>query len=184
MAISAIATAGPQPPTLASLLQVNRINPITGKDADDIGGASEALTPKTNAKAAITPKLVQDVLKTLNQLGAKTEVSTASAGQSQDVKKSALDFISSVVAAIKPETSSPLAKSLSPLQQLQDGIGQMVNQAQSGATLNQGVVQSAEQLLKSVGVPSNANTLGSLLEGLQKSILDESGAGGLINVTA
>ena len=189
MAISAIANSGPQPPTLASLLQINRVDPITGRDSDDAKEVSGSLLPKAGSKPAAIPKLVQDVLKTLSQMGAnlpgnKSEGVAGSGAQSQDIKKAATDFLSSVISAIGPKANDATKKGANSFEQLDAGISKMISQASSGASIDAAVVQSADNLLKTAGVANNANTLSGLLEGLQKSLLDESGAGSLINVTA
>jgi hypothetical protein len=189
MAISAIANSGPQPPTLASLLQINRVNPITGRDSEDAKEVSGALVPKAGAKPALVPKLVQDVLKTLSQMGAslsgnKAEVVAGSSAQAQDIKKTAIDFLTSVISAVKPPADGQTSKAASPLEQLSDGISKMITEVSSGLSIDAAVAQSADKLLKASGLSSNANTLGGLLQGLQKSLLDETGAGSLVNVTA
>ena len=186
MAISAVANSGPQPPSLASLLQINRINPITGKDADDAKGVSGATLPKAGAKPSVIPRLAQDVLKTLSQLGANPLATQAegSGAQAQDIKKTAVDFLTSVISALKPQADNSYAKVVNPLEQLNTGISQMISAVGNGSSIDTAVAQSADKLLKSAGVPSNSNTLGGLLEGLQRSLLDDSGVGSLINVTA
>ena len=186
MAISAIANAGTQPPSLASLLQINRINPITGRDSDDAKEASGVPAPKAGAKPAAIPKLIQDVLKTLNQMGASLSVSKTdrSSAQAHDIKKSAMDFLTSVISAVKPQSEDASSKAASPLEQLNAGISKMIGEVSSGSSVDAAVVQSADKLLKASGIPSNSNTLGGLLEGLSKSLLDEAGTGSLINVTA
>jgi hypothetical protein len=188
MAISAIANSGVQPPSLASLLQINRINPVAGRDSDDANGVSGLSLPKASAKATVIPKLVQDVLKTLSQMGASLSGNkvdgTGSGAQGQDLKKSAMDFLTSVISAVKPQADGANTKPVSPLEQLNAGIAKMVSEANNGSVVNTAVAQSADKLLNASGLSSNANTLSSLLQGLQKSLLDESGVGSLINVTA
>lgn len=186
MAISAVANSGPQPPSLASLLQINRINPVTGKDSDEANGVSGLALPKTSAKPSVIPKLVQDVLKTLSQMGANPLGNKAenSGALAQEVKKSAMDFLTSVISAIKTQSDGSSARVGNPLEQLNAGISQMIDDAGNGLSIDVAVTQSADKLLKSAGVPTNSNTLGGLLEGLQRSLLDDSGAGSLINVTA
>jgi hypothetical protein len=186
MAISPIANSGPQPPSLASLLQINRINPITGRDSEDAKEASGISAPKVGAKPAAIPKLVQDVLKTLNQMGASLSVSKAdgSSAQIQDIKKSAMDFLTSVISAVKPQSEDGASKAASPLEQLNAGISKMISEVSTGLSVDAAVAQSADKLLKASGVPSNSNTMGGLLEGLNRSLLDEAGTGSLINVSA
>ena len=189
MAISAIANSGPQPPSLASLLQINRVNPITGRDSDDAKEVLGALVPKAGSKPTVIPKLVQDVLKTLNQMGAnlsgnKTDGTAGSGAQAQDIKKTAMDFLTSVMSAVKPQADSATSKVASPLEQLNAGISKMISEVSGGLAVDATVAQSADKLLKASGLSSNANTLGGLLQGLQKSLMDEAGAGSLINVTA
>ena len=185
MAISAVANSGPQPPSLASLLQINRINPITGKDPDESNSVSGAAVPKASSKPSVIPKLVQDVLKTLSQMGANPLGNKAenSGAQAQETKKTAVDFLTSVISAVKNQANSS-AKVANPLEQLNAGISQMIGEVGNGSSIDVAVMQSADRLLKSAGVPSNSNTLGDLLEGLQRSLLDDSGVGSLINVTA
>ena len=189
MAISAIANSGPQPPTLASLLQINRVNPITGRDIDDANAVSGQTTPKSSAKTSITPKLVQDVLQTLSQLGGPLPGGKASATgitnqKFEDIKKSAVQFLTSVMTAIKPQADGQSTNASNSIEHIHAAIGQMSIQASGGLSLNPEVAQSAQLLLKSADIPSNPVSLGGLLEGLQKSLLDQSGSGSLISLTA
>ena len=182
MAISAIANAGTQPPTLASLLQINRVNPLAARDSDDSSGISGVALPKAGGKKPAAPKLIQDLLQTLNQMGANPDVSSK-AGQVQDVKKSAMDFLASVFSALKPQAQDAKSSS-SPIEQLSAGLSQMIGEISNGSSGQSQVLQSADNLLKSAGVASNPSTLSGLLQGLQRSIMDEVGTGTLINVSA
>ena len=60
----------------------------------------------------------------------------------------------------------------------------MIGELSSGSQVDAGVAQASNQLLKVSGLLGNANTLGGLLEGIQKSLMDDSGSGSLINLTA
>jgi hypothetical protein len=60
----------------------------------------------------------------------------------------------------------------------------MIGEISNGSSGQSQVLQSADKLLKTAGVASNATTLSGLLEGLQRSIMDEAGTGTLINVSA
>jgi len=191
MAISAIANAGMQPPTLASLLEINRINPLAARDSDDAGGVSGVALPKAGSKNPAAPKLVQDLLQTLNQMGANPEAgkslgNSSQAGQAQDIKKSAMDFLTSVFSALKPQTSNDKATLASPIEQLSAGLSQMMGEISSGSLGQTQVIEAADQLFKSAGLATNASTLGGLLQSLQKSIMDESGitTGTMINTRA
>lgn len=189
MAISAIANSGIEPPTLANLLQINRINPITGRDSDDAVGISGASAPKAGAKQSVIPKLVQDVLKTLSEMGAnlagdQSKIGSANSANSQELKKSALDFLSSVISSVKTQTEGTASKTVSPLEQLNAGVTKMISEVNGGTPLEVAVAQSADKLLKTSGLAANANTLSGLLEGLQKSLLDGSSSGSLVNITA
>jgi len=190
MAISAIANSGAQPPSLASLLQINRVDPISGRDSDDAKEVSASLLPKVAGKQSVIPKLVQDVLKTLNQMGAtiagnSSEGTASASGQAKEIKKTAVDFLSSVISAITPQSDNSASKAAaSSLDQLKAGVGKMIGEVASGSPVEAGVAQAANQLLKVSGLPSNPNTLGGLLEGVQKSLMDDSGSGSLINLTA
>ena len=184
MAITAIANSGPQPPTLASLLQINRINPIAGRDSDDADSASSVVLPKAGAKQAVAPKLVQDVIKTLSQMGASLSDSKAEGAQAKDIKKSAIDFLSSVISAVNPQANESGNKVASPLEQLKAGVAKMINEVAGGTSVDAAVSEAANQLFKASGVPSNSNTLSGLLEGVQKSLMDDSGSGSLINLSA
>lgn len=187
MAISAIANSGSQPPTLASLLQINRVNPIVGRDADDASAVSGQEMSKSRAKPPITPKLVQDVLQTLNQLGASLPGGKVSAAgitneKFEDIKKSAVQLLTSVISAITPQADDQSAGATNSIKY--EAIGQMSSQVSGSLLLNPAVAQSAQQLLKTVDIPSIPTTLGGLLEGLQKSLMDQSGSGSLISLTA
>jgi hypothetical protein len=190
MAISAIANAGTQPPTLASLLQINHINPLAGHGSEDSAGVSGVALPKAGGKKPAAPKLIQDLLQTLNQMGAnqgvsKTAKNSSQAGQTQDIKKSAMDFLTSVFSALKPQVNDGNLASARPIEQLSVGLSQMIGEISSGTSTQSKVIQSADKLLKSAGVASNTSTLSVLLQGLQRSIMDEAGgAGVLINTKA
>ena len=191
MAISAIANAGIQPPTLASLLEINRIIPLAGRESNDSGVVSGLALPKADGKNPVAPKLIQDVLQTLNQMGANPEIgksagNSSQADQIQDIKKSAMDFLASVFSALKPQTNNEKTASASPIEQLSAGLTQMIDEISSGSSSQTQVIQSADKLLSSAGVVSNASTLSGLLQGLQRSIMDEAGMGSgtLINLRA
>ena len=191
MAISAIANAGIQPPTLASLLEINRIIPLAGRESNDSGVVSGLALPKAGGKSPAAPKLIQDLLKTLNQMGANPETgksasNSSQAGPVQDLKKTAMDFLTSVFTALKPETNNDKSTSASPIEQLSAGLSQMIDEISSGSSSQTQVIQSADKLLSSAGVVSNASTLSGLLQGLQRSIMDEAGIGSgtLINLRA
>ena len=195
MAISAIANAGTQPPTLASLLQINHINPLAGRESDDSAGVSGAALPKASGKKPAVPKLIHDLLQTLNQMGANQGASKAAKNssqvgqtqgvQNQDIKNSAMDFLTSVFSALKPQTNNDKSKSGTPIEQLSAGLSQMIGEIGGGSAIQSQVIQSADKLLKSAGVASNASTLSGLLQGLQRSIMDEAGGTGtLINTKA
>lgn len=191
MAISAIANAGIQPPTLASLLEINRINPLAGRESGDSGVVSGVALPKAGGKNPAAPKLIQDLIQTLNQMGANPEIgksmgNSSQVGLAQDIKKSAMDFLASVFSALKPQTNNDKATSASPIEQLSAGLTQMIDEIGSGSSSQTQVIQSADTLLNSVGVVSNAATLSGLLQGLQRSIMDEAGMGSgtLINLRA
>ena len=191
MAISAIANAGIQPPTLASLLEINRINPLAGREAGDSGRVAGVALPKAGDKNPAAPKLIQDLVQTLNQMAANPETgkpvsNLSQAGQVQDIKKSAMDFLASVFSALKPQTNNDKSTLASPIEQISAGLSQMIDEIRSGSSSQTQVIQSADTLFKSAGVVSNASTLSGLLQGLQRSIMDEAGMGSgtLINLRA
>lgn len=191
MAISAIANAGAQPPTLASLLEINRIIPLAGRESNDSGVVSDLALPKAGDKNPAAPKLIQDLMQTLNQMGANPEIgksmgNSSQAGLAQDIKKSAMDFLASVFSALKPQTNNDKSTSASPIEQLSAGLTQMIDEISSESSSQTQVTQSADKLLSSAGVVSNASTLSGLLQGLQRSIMDEAGIGSgtLINLRA
>jgi len=186
MAISAIANAGTQPPTLASLLQINRINPLTGRESDDSAGVSGVALPKAGPKKPAAPKLIQDLLQTLNQMGANEGASKSAknSSEAQDIKKSAMDFLASVFSALKPQSNDSELASASSIESLSAGLSQMIGEISSGSPSQSQVIQSADMLLQSSGVASNTSNLSTLLQGLQRSIMDDAGAGTLINTKA
>ena len=191
MAISAIANAGIQPPTLASLLEINRIIPLAGRESNDSGVVSGLALPKASDKNPAAPKLIQDLMQTLNQMGANPETvksvgNSSQADQAQDLKKTAMDFLASVFSALKPQTNNDKSTSASPIEQLSAGLSKMIDEISSKSSSQTQVIQSADKLLSSAGVVSNASTLSGLLQGLQRSIMDEAGMGSgtLINLRA
>jgi hypothetical protein len=95
-----------------------------------------------------------------------------------------MDFLTSVISAVKPQSEDGASKAASPLEQLNAGISKMISEVSTGLSVDAAVAQSADKLLKASGVPSNSNTMGGLLEGLNRSLLDEAGTGSLINVSA
>lgn len=184
MAISAIANAGTQPPTLASLLDINRVNPLAGRDSEnEASGVSGVALPKAGGKKPVAPKLIQDLMQTLNQMGVNQDPSSKLV-QIQDINKSAMDFLASVFSALKPQAQEGKSQSASPIEQLSAGLSRMIGEISNGSSGQSQVLQSADKLLKTAGVASNATTLSGLLEGLQRSIMDEAGTGTLINFSA
>jgi hypothetical protein len=147
--------------------------------------------PKAGGKNPAAPKLIQDLLQTLNQMGANPETgksvgNLSQAGQVQDLKKSTMDFLASVFSALKPQTNNEKSTSASPIEQLSAGLTQMIEEISSESSSQTQVIESADKLLSSAGVVSNASTLSGLLQGLQRSIMDEAGMGSgtLINLRA
>jgi len=176
---------------LASLLEINRIIPLAGRESNDSGVVSGLALSKAGGKSPVAPKLIQDLMQTLNQLGANPEIgksvgNSSQAGLAQALKKSAMDFLASVFSALKPQTNNDKSTSASPIEQLSAGLSQMIDEISSESSSQTQVIQSADKLLSSAGVVSNASTLSGLLQGLQRSIMDEAGIGSgtLINLRA
>ena len=186
MTISAMTNAGLQPPSMASLLRINKINAINGQDADGDADGSSSKSPATGAQKAIAPKLVQATLEALNQMGANIDLNAENQSQkdgaTDKVKKSALDFVSSVLSQIGAADKE--SKYSNAADQNAAGVAQMTNILVSGASLSEPVTQSADALFKAADVPNNASSLASLLSGLQASIADSADTGNLINLTA
>jgi hypothetical protein len=97
-----------------------------------------------------------------------------------------MDFLASVFSALKPQTNNDKSTSASPIEQLSAGLSKMIDEISSESSSQTQVIQSADKLLSSAGVVSNASTLSGLLQGLQRSIMDEAGigTGTLINTRA
>ena len=188
MTISAIANTGAELPSLASLLKINRVNAVNGQDADGDADASKIAKAGSSAQKPAAPKLIKAVLQTLNQISAQPNLQTTgqatSNSQMGDLKKSAMDFVASVLEVLAPQTAQATSKYAKPTEQLADGLSQMIGQINSGSTEFKQVTQSANKLFKGAGIASNANTLAGLLQGLQKSLIDGVDTGNLINVTA
>ena len=121
-----------------------------------------------------------------NPEAGKSLGNSSQAGQALDIKKSAMDFLTSVFSALKPQTSNDKATLASPIEQLSAGLSQMMGEISSGSSGQSQVIEAADQLFKSAGLATNASTLGGLLQSLQKSIMDESGitTGTMINTRA
>jgi hypothetical protein len=186
MTISAMTNAGVQPPSLASLLRINKINAVNGQDADGGAEGSSSALVAPNVQKSIAPKLVKATLEALNQMGANIDINAANqslkGGPAEEVKKSVLGFATSVLSQIGPAEKG--SKYSNTADQIAAGVSQMTNAVANGASSAESVAHSANALFKAVGVPSNPSSLANLLSGLQKSLVDGVDSGNLINLTA
>ena len=186
MTISAMTNAGAQPPSMASLLRINKINAVNGQDADGDVDHSSSATVAPSIQKSIAPKLVKATLETLNQMGANIVINFANqslkGGSAEDVKKSIAGFITSVLSQI--DASEKGSKYSAATDQIFAGVSQLTKAVANGANPAESVAQSANTLLKAAGVPSSPSSLANLLSGLQKSLADGVDSGNLINLTA
>ena len=186
MTISAMTNAGVQPPSMASLLRINKINAVNGQDADGDADGSSTPTVASGVQKSITPKLVKATLEALNQLGANLDINAANQSHKSasvdDVKKSALGFVASVLSELGASEKS--SKYSNAADQVVAGVSQMTSAVTNGEGPAESVAQSANALFKAAGVSSNPSSMANLLSSLQKSLVDGLDSGSLINITA
>ena len=178
--------AGVQPPNMASLLRINKINAVNSQDTDGDADGSSSAPVAPGVQKSIAPKLVKATLEALNQMGANMDINAANqsrkSGSAEEVKKSIAGFVTSVLSQI--DSSEKGSKYSAAADQIIAGVSQMTNAVASGASPAESIAQSANALLKAAGVPSNPSSLANLLSGLQKSLADGVDSGNLINLTA
>ena len=178
--------AGVQPPSMASLLRVNKIDAVNGQDADGDADGSSTKSVVPGAQKSIAPKLVKATLEALNQMGANIDLNATNQpqkdGATDKVKKSALDFVTSVLSQIG--VADKESKYSNAADQNAAGVAQLTNMLVSGANPVESVTQSASALFKAAGMANNPSSLANLLSGLQASIADGADTGNLVNLTA
>ncbi|QKM64287.1 hypothetical protein DCO17_02975 [Polynucleobacter tropicus] len=186
MSISAMTNAGVQPPSMASLLRINKINAVNGQDADGDADGSSSTPTVPGAQKSIAPKLVKATLEALNQLGANVDINTANqshkSASADEVKKSALGFVTSVLSELGSSEKS--SKYSNAADQVVAGVAQMTSAVANGVSPAESVNQSANALFKAAGLSSNSSSIANLLSSLQKSLVDGMDSGSLINLTA
>jgi len=110
MSISAIANPVSHNQALLSLFEVNRINPISGKDDKGAAGAGQELSVKPNQPNKPSGlKLAENILKTLKDMGANkldgvdrlTNPSTQQAAKTPDVLGALNEFVKTFMDAIR-----------------------------------------------------------------------------------
>jgi hypothetical protein len=122
MSISAIANPVSHNQALLSLFEVNRINPISGKDNKGAAGAGQELSVKPNQPNKPSGlKLAENILKTLKDMGANkldgvdrlTNPSTQQAAKTPDVLGALNEFVKTFMDTIwvqDQNTDSSLAQ--------------------------------------------------------------------------
>ena len=110
MSISAIANSVSHNQALLSLFEVNRINPISGKDDKGAAGAGQELSVKPNQPNKPSGlKLAENILKTLKDMGANkldgvdrlSNPSTQQAAKTPDVLGALNEFVKTFMDAIR-----------------------------------------------------------------------------------
>ena len=110
MSISAIANSVSHNQALLSLFEVNRINPITGKDDKGAAGAGQELSVKPNQPNKPSGlKLAENILKTLKDMGANkldgvdrpSNPSTQQAAKTPGVLGALNEFVKTFMDAIR-----------------------------------------------------------------------------------
>ena len=110
MSISAIANPVSHNQALLSLFEVNRINPITGKDDKGAAGAGQELSVKPNQPNKPSGlKLAENILKTLKDMGANkldgvdrlSNPSTQQAAKTPDVLGALNEFVKTFMDTIR-----------------------------------------------------------------------------------
>lgn len=212
MSLAAITSAVSQNQSLSSLFSVNRINPISGKDADGDDGARVSGIQTPGKPQKVSPgKLTQAVLQTVSQmLGNSQQTSHApsltqsneSLGKGDPLKRSANEFVQTLLDALQTkeglDTKSAAGNMATNKYQANSkmfdiGIEDLAQQVLTSAQTNnpdqsQKVIalqSSANQLLEANSIPVNSRSAGDLLQGIAK-LLDAgiSDAGSVVNVKA
>jgi len=110
MSISAIANSVSHNQALLSLFEVNRINPISGKDDKGAAGAGQELSVKPNQPNKPSGlKLAENILKTLKDMGANkldgvdrlSNPSTQQAAKTPDVLGALNEFVKTFMDTIR-----------------------------------------------------------------------------------
>ena len=171
MSISAIANSVSHNQALLSLFEVNRINPITGKDDKGAAGAGQELSVKPNQPNKPSGlKLAENILKTLKDMGANkldgvdrlSNPSTQQAAKTPDVLGALNEFVKTFMDAIRVQDQN--ADSSSAQFSLQkSSLSKYRDKTESFEIGMQNLIQDVKGLSVKIGNGNTDNVSSSIL---------------------
>ena len=163
MSISAIANPVSHNQALLSLFEVNRINPISGKDDKGAAGAGQELSVKPNQPNKPPGlKLAENILKTLKDMGANkldgvdrlTNPSTQQAAKTPDVLGALNEFVKTFMDTIRVQDQNA-ESSLAQFSLQKSSLSQYRDKTESFEIGMQNLIQDVKGLNVKIG---NLNT--------------------------
>ena len=171
MSISAIANSVSHNQALLSLFEVNRINPISGKDDKGAAGAGQELSVKPNQPNKPSGlKLAENILKTLKDMGANkldgverlSNPSTQQAAKTPDVLGALNEFVKTFMDAIRVQDQN--ADSSSAQFSLQkSSLSKYRDKTESFEIGMQNLIQDVKGLSVKIGNGNTDNVSSSIL---------------------
>ena len=171
MSISAIANPVSHNQALLSLFEVNRINPITGKDDKGAAGAEQELSVKPNQPNKPSGlKLAENILKTLKDMGANkldgvdrlSNPSTQQAAKTPDVLGALNEFVKTFMDTIRVQDQN--ADSSSAQFSLQkSSLSKYRDKTESFEIGMQNLIQDVKGLSVKIGNGNTDNVSSSIL---------------------
>ena len=171
MSISAIANPVSHNQALLSLFEVNRINPISGKDDKGAAGAGQELSVKPNQPNKPSGlKLAENILKTLKDMGANkldgvdrlSNPSTQQAAKTPDVLGALNEFVKTFMDAIRVQDQN--ADSSSAQFSLQkSSLSKYRDKTESFEIGMQNLIQDVKGLSVKIGNGNTDNVSSSIL---------------------
>ena len=193
MSISAIANPVSHNQALLSLFEVNRINPITGKDDKGAAGAGQELSVKPNQPNKPSGlKLAENILKTLKDMGANkldgvdrlSNPSTQQAAKTPDVLGALNEFVKTFMDTIRVQDQN--ADSSSAQFSLQkSSLSKYRDKTESFEIGMQNLIQDVKGLSVKIGNGNTDNVSSSILsdaKAVDTNVLNTQ-AGGMKNNT-
>ena len=163
MSISAIANPVSHNQALLSLFEVNRINPISGKDDKGAAGAGQELSVKPNQPNKPSGlKLAENILKTLKDMGAnkldgvdrQSNPSTQQAAKTPDVLGALNEFVKTFMDTIRVQDQNA-ESSLAQFSLQKSSLSQYRDKTESFEIGMQNLIQDVKGLNAKIG---NLNT--------------------------
>ena len=171
MSISAIANSVSHNQALLSLFEVNRINPISGKDDKGAAGAGQELSVKPNQPNKPSGlKLAENILKTLKDMGANkldgvdrlSNPSTQQAAKTPDVLGALNEFVKTFMDTIRVQDQN--ADSSSAQFSLQkSSLSKYRDKTESFEIGMQNLIQDVKGLSVKIGNGNTDNVSSSIL---------------------